>query len=92
MVLIIAPGNEGVLDRVGYTVSRKVGNAVIRNKVKRRMREIVRLAPGALLSAHDHVFILFSEAADSTYVALEREALCLLSRARQHMLPGSLSE
>src|SRR5262249_51331910 len=31
--------------RVGFTVSKKVGNAVERNRVRRRLREIVRLAP-----------------------------------------------
>jgi ribonuclease P protein component len=31
--------------RVGFTVSRKVGNAVERNRVRRRLREMVRLAP-----------------------------------------------
>ena len=30
--------------RVGYTVSKKVGNAVERNRVRRRLREVVRLA------------------------------------------------
>ncbi len=29
--------------RCGFTVSRKVGNAVVRNRAKRRLREIVRL-------------------------------------------------
>ena len=31
--------------RVGFTVSKKVGNAVARNRVRRRLREIVRRAP-----------------------------------------------
>ena len=31
--------------RVGFTVSRKVGNAVERNRVRRRLREVVRLSP-----------------------------------------------
>jgi len=47
--------------RVGFTVSRQVGNAVERNRVRRRLREIVRLtiADGAahLRSGHDYVLI-----------------------------------
>ncbi|MGD9924924.1 MAG: ribonuclease P protein component [Pseudorhodoplanes sp.] len=44
--------------RVGFTVSRKVGNAVIRNRVRRRLREVVRLSSeGALQAGHDYVLV-----------------------------------
>jgi ribonuclease P protein component len=44
--------------RVGFTVSKQVGNAVERNRVRRRLRELIRLAPRAALSAgHDYVLI-----------------------------------
>jgi ribonuclease P protein component len=44
--------------RVGFTVSKKVGNAVERNRVRRRLREMVRLAPaGRLRAGHDYVLI-----------------------------------
>ena len=44
--------------RIGFTVSRKVGNAVERNRVRRRLKEIVRLsAATGLLSGHDYVLI-----------------------------------
>ena len=44
--------------RVGFTVSRKVGNAVERNRVRRRLKEIVRLsAATGLFSGHDYVLI-----------------------------------
>jgi ribonuclease P protein component len=44
--------------RVGFTVSKKVGNAVERNRVRRRLREIVRLSDAAgLRSGHDYVLI-----------------------------------
>jgi ribonuclease P protein component len=44
--------------RVGFTVSKKVGNAVERNRVRRRLREIVRLAPARRLQAgHDYVLV-----------------------------------
>ena len=44
--------------RVGFTVSKKVGNAVERNRVRRRLREIVRLsAAGRIKAGHDYVVI-----------------------------------
>src|SRR5438270_9214582 len=44
--------------RVGFTVSKKVGGAVERNRVRRRLREIVRLSPAAYLrTGHDYVLI-----------------------------------
>ena len=44
--------------RVGFTVSKKVGNAVVRNRVRRRLREVVRQAPqAAMRSGHDYVLI-----------------------------------
>ena len=44
--------------RVGFTVSKQVGNAVERNRVRRRLRELIRLTPKATLSAgHDYVLI-----------------------------------
>jgi ribonuclease P protein component len=44
--------------RVGFTVSRQVGNAVERNRVRRRLREIVRLMAGRDMRAgHDYVLI-----------------------------------
>jgi ribonuclease P protein component len=44
--------------RVGFTVSKKVGNAVERNRVRRRLREIVRLSgSNRLRTGHDYVLI-----------------------------------
>ena len=49
-------GDAGAI-RIGFTVSRQVGNAVERNRVRRRLRELVRLAPAALCAGHDYVLI-----------------------------------
>jgi ribonuclease P protein component len=44
--------------RIGFTVSRKVGTAVERNRVRRRLREVVRLsAADVLRQGHDYVLI-----------------------------------
>ena len=50
-------GDSGPV-RVGFTVSRKVGTAVERNRVRRRLKEVVRLsAATGLCCAHDYVLI-----------------------------------
>ena len=50
--------DDGGAIRVGFTVSKKVGNAVERNRVRRRLREIVRRsAADHLRGGHDYVLI-----------------------------------
>ena len=50
--------DDGGPVRVGFTVSRKVGTAVERNRVRRRLKEIVRLSAATGLSrGHDYVLI-----------------------------------
>jgi ribonuclease P protein component len=52
------PGADAGSVRVGFTVSKKVGNAVERNRVRRRLREVVRLADAAAIPAgHDYVLV-----------------------------------
>jgi ribonuclease P protein component len=49
---------DGNPARVGFTVSKKVGNAVERNRIRRRLREVVRQASGdAVRPGHDYVLI-----------------------------------
>jgi ribonuclease P protein component len=44
--------------RVGFTCSKKVGNAVERNRVRRRLKEVVRLSQAARMKpGHDYVLI-----------------------------------
>ena len=58
-VLLVRPRNDGdPAMRLGLTVSKKVGNAVTRNRMKRRFRELARaILPEAGLPGADHVLI-----------------------------------
>ena len=60
--------------RVGFTVSRQVGNAVERNRVRRRLREVVRLAADtALCAGHDYVLIGRRAALQAPFADLVRD-------------------
>lgn len=54
---VLRRGDDGP-PRVGYTVTKKVGNAVVRNRVRRRLREAVRLhAAGDMTAGNDYVVV-----------------------------------
>lgn len=74
-----ALANRLELSRYGFSVSRRVGNAVTRNRVKRLLREILRATP--LEPGWDIIFIARQPAADASYAILEKSVLSLLSRA-----------
>ena len=81
LVLYVAP-NDGQPTRVGISVGKRVGNAVVRNKVKRRVREAVRLRHADLAPGHDLVFIARAPAAEADWPAVRGAAEDLLRRAR----------
>ena len=50
--------NDGLSPRVGFTVTKKVGNAVVRNRVRRRLREAVRThAASDMTPGNDYVIV-----------------------------------
>ena len=62
-------------NRTGYTVSTKLGHAVVRNRVRRRLREIVRLHAHAVKPGYDLVLVARSRAVDAEYQKLEQAYL-----------------
>jgi ribonuclease P protein component len=58
-VLIVRPREDGdPAMRVGFTVTKKIGNAVVRNRMKRRFRSLAReLLPELGIAGADHVLI-----------------------------------
>ncbi|MEA3041152.1 MAG: ribonuclease protein component [Sphingomonadales bacterium] len=58
VLLVRARGDDDPTMRIGYTVTRKIGGAVVRNRMKRRLRALAReLLPEAGVSGADHVLI-----------------------------------
>jgi ribonuclease P protein component len=79
LLVLRALPNQLELSRFGISVSKRVGNAVVRNRVKRVLREILRqksYSPG-----WDVVFIARNPAAGSKYRLLENSVKSLLFRA-----------
>lgn len=72
--------------RVGFTASKKVGNAVKRNRAKRRLRELARnIALKYANDGFDYVFIARKNILDMNYATLEQDvakAIKHLERAR----------
>ena len=67
--------------RLGFTATRKVGNAVIRNRAKRRLREAARaLAPQLAVPGSDYVFIARMGTADRPWDRLLDDVKSALTR------------
>lgn len=80
-VLLTRP-NEGKGKRYGITVTKKIGNAVVRNRMKRRFRELLWAAlPEAGLPDHDHILIGREGGVERDFARLEGELQSALARA-----------
>ncbi|KPQ32281.1 MAG: ribonucleas P protein component RnpA [Porphyrobacter sp. HL-46] len=82
-VLLTRP-NDGQGIRFGITVTRKIGNAVVRNRMKRRFRELLRAAlPDHGLADHDHVLIGRAGGVERDFHLMAAELAKALERARE---------
>lgn len=70
--------------RFGVTVTKKIGNAVVRNRMKRRFRALLRDAlPAAGIHGADHVLIGREGGVERDFAALRDELAVALTRAAQ---------
>jgi ribonuclease P protein component len=81
-LLALALRNEVGATRMGFTVSTKVGNAVVRNRIRRRLRELYRQRRASLPPGVDVVIIARHAAATADFGQLSRAFDHISSRLR----------
>ncbi len=83
-VLLVHPrADSGEVIRVGFTVTKKIGNAVVRNRMKRRLRALARdLLPTKGVAGADHVLIGRGDGVERDFATLRAELIRALAKAR----------
>ena len=73
LILAIRPRPDCQTAHAGFTTTKRIGNAVVRNKVRRRLRMIVRGFFGRITSTHDIVTIAKYPAVKADFAVLQQE-------------------
>ena len=80
-LVLYARRNRTATNRVGVTVGKKLGHAVVRNRVRRRLREIWRLNKEAMVPGWDIILVARVRAVDMPYQKLDKMYRRLLHEA-----------
>lgn len=81
--VLLAHRNEGHGVRFGITVTKRIGNAVVRNRMKRRFRALLReVLPEHGMADTDHVVIGREGGIERDFGILRTELLAALERAK----------
>ncbi len=84
MLLVRDRGDDDPRMRVGFTVSKKVGGAVVRNRMKRRFRALAReLIPAHGYAGSDHVMIGRSAGIEREFALLRQDLARALRKVAQ---------
>ena len=74
LVVYVRPNRRGH-NRLGVTVSTKIGHAVVRNRVRRQLREIFRLNQDKLTQGYDMIVVARTRAVHAEYREIDRAFL-----------------
>lgn len=78
MVVYVMKNRLGPVDRLGITVSKKLGHAVTRNRIRRRIREAYRLHEQEIKNGYDIVIVARHAAEHAPFEALMEEMMSML--------------
>lgn len=80
-LVLYARNNRTATNRVGFTVSKKLGCAVVRNRVRRRLREVYRLNEDRFAPGWDIVIVARSRCVNADFGKLTQAFLSLAEKA-----------
>ena len=80
VMYVVRNGTNG--NRFGISVSKKVGNSVVRSRITRLLRESYRLSESKLLAGYDIVVIARASAKEATYKEVESALMHLLNKQK----------
>ena len=80
-LVLYAKKNHSATNRVGVTVSKKLGGAVVRNRVRRRLREVYRLNETRFSPGWDIVIVARSRCIHAEFEKLTQAYLSLAAKA-----------
>ena len=72
-VVVYSRRNREKVNRLGYTVSTKLGHAVVRNRCRRRLREVYRLEKPQLKTGYDIILVARSRTATAPWPELQKQ-------------------
>ena len=82
LLVLYAAKSGGAGNRLGVTVSKKVGNSVVRHRVTRLVKESYRVHEGLFTLGYDLVFIARGGAKTARYAEMEQSVLYLMKKHR----------
>ncbi len=72
--------------RLGISASKKIGNAVVRNRVRRLVKEIIRLHPEKMTNQHDVVVIVRKSAVEMSFEEMKKSLFHVIKKAQLQQL------
>lgn len=80
-MIVFIKKNQLLHNRFGIVTSKKLGNAVIRNRAKRQIREVVRMNLNHLQPGFDIVVVARFNIKEAVFEKIERDFLKLMRKA-----------